>query len=75
MTYRVGKDGSWTVTAPSGRTWTGLPTQPAAFALAQSLAAIDTMLATTNQPRLAAVPDTAPWRPEYGCYRVPAKAR
>jgi hypothetical protein len=63
---------SWSVESPSGnRGWTGLPTQPAAFALAQSLAYIDRMLHTINhQPT-----SIAARAPEYGCYRVPPKTR
>lgn len=46
MTYRVTSPqrAAWTVTAPGGRTWSGAPSQRAAFDLATSLAGIDTML-------------------------------
>lgn len=62
--YRVSR--GWAVTSPGGRQWTGAPSQPAAFNLAQSLAGIDAMLAEINRPKLTVVPPPAPDRRSYG---------
>jgi hypothetical protein len=72
MSWRVEKVRTWNVKAPGGREWTGAPSQPVAFNLARSLAAIDTMLATIHRPALAAVRGDGVV--QYGCYRMPVKA-
>jgi hypothetical protein len=66
-----GQRALWNVAAPGGHQWTGAPSQPAAFNLARSLAAIDTMLAGIHRPALTVVHQPSP---KYGCYRMPAKA-
>jgi hypothetical protein len=63
----------WNVESSGGREWTGAPSQPAAFNLARSLAAIDVMLAGISRPALAVVPESP--RRDYGCYRIPCRAR
>jgi hypothetical protein len=47
---------AWNVTSPGARrTWTGAPSQAAAFNLACSLARIDTMLARIPRPSFVRV--------------------
>lgn len=62
----------WNVESSGGREWTGAPSQPAAFNLARSLAAIDTMLAGIGRARVAVVRGDSVV--QYGCYRMPVKA-
>lgn len=57
--WRVTAGESWTITSPRGTTWSGAPSQPAALRLAQSLAAIDNMLARINR------------QPDYGFRTAP----
>jgi hypothetical protein len=67
------KTDGWTVTSPGGTTWSGAPSQPAAFNLAQSLAGIDAMLARINRPQLAVVPDTPSPPPRRAYYFGPVR--